>query len=295
MPSGQDIRRRIKSIKNIQQITRAMKMVAAARLRRAQERANASKPYINKIQEVVSNIAAKVPPSAHPLLAVRPVQRTAYVVISSDKGLAGAYASNIVKETLAQLENKENYVMTTVGRRARDYFVRRGYPVEREYMGFSDKPTYQHAVAIAKALVDGYVAAEYDEVNLIFTQFFSPVNFRPITLRLLPIDRPETVKPVVEEEDGFPPLEEEEEGYIFEPNPTEVLNILLPTYVETVVYGALLNAAASELGARMTAMGSATDNAQELISKLILNYNKVRQATITREITEIVGGAEALK
>lgn len=295
MPSGQDIRRRIKSVKNIQQITKAMKMVAAARLRRAQERANASKPYIDKIREILTSVATKVPNTAHPLLAMRQVQKTAYVIVAADKGLAGAYTSNVIKEAVTQLQDCPNSGLVTIGRRARDYFKRRAYSVEREYTGFSDKPTYQHAVTIAKELAASYVAGEYDEIYLVFTQFYSPINHKPVTVKLLPVEHPTPVKPSVEEDEfGFADEDVEEEGYIFEPSPAEVLNHLLPKYIETVVYGALLNAAASELGARMTAMGSATDNARDLISKLILNYNKVRQATITREISEIVSGAEAL-
>jgi len=275
MPSARDIRRRIKSIKNIQQITKAMKMVAAARLRRAQERANSSRPYTGKIREILAGVAAGAKESGHPLLAVREVNRIAYVILGADKGLAGAYTSNLLREIVSQVSGKDNVHLLTAGRKVRDYFRRRGYTI--------DQQSYDHAVRMARDIATAYAQGEYDEVYLVYTQFYSPVNHRPTTIKLLPVDT------------AAARGEDQPRDYIFEPSAEEVLGLLLPKYLETVVYGALLQSAASELGARMTAMGSATDNAEELISKLVLNYNKVRQANITREISEIVGGAEALK
>lgn len=285
MASAQDIRRRIKSVKNIGQITKAMKMVAAARLRRAQERAAASQPYMQKIRQVLANVACTTEEAIHPLLSVREVNRTGYVVVSSDKGLAGAFSSNLMREAVAQIRQTENYGLLTVGRKSRDFFRRRNYTVDDEFTGFSEKPTYEHAIAIANAVADGFVAGKYDEVYMVYTHFISPMQQRPTVIKLLPLEDMKEGQTC----DATPT------EYIFEPSPAGVLATLLPKYLETVIYGALLQSAASELGARMTAMSSATDNAQELISKLILNYNKVRQATITREISEIVGGAEALK
>jgi F-type H+-transporting ATPase subunit gamma len=282
MPNAQDIRRRIKSVKSIEQITKAMKMVAAARLRRAQEKAATSRPYTEKIRQVLSSVASGASGAAHPLLEVREVKRVAYLVLSADKGLAGAYSSNVIKEVLPQLVGKENVSLLTVGRKARDYFKRRNYAVAEEYTGFSEKPTYQHAVTIARQLAAGFTAGTYDEIHLVYTKFYSALTQKPTSVKLLPVEDVVAVSA-------------EHQEYIFEPSAEEVLKFLLPQYLESVIYGALLQSAASELGARMTAMGSATDNAQELIAKLILNYNKIRQATITREISEIVGGAEALK
>lgn len=281
MPSAKDIRRRIKSVKNIQQITKAMKMVAAARLRRAQERANASRPYTQKIAEVLASVATGTQESAHPLLTVREINRTAYVVLSADKGLAGAFSSNLIKEVLPQVKGNPSAALITLGRKARDYFRRRGYVIDAEYTGFSEKPTYEHATKLAKEIAAKYEAGVYDAVYLIYTRFYSPINQKPTTVKLLPLQ-------TTGEDSGHG-------DYIFEPSAGDVLNLLVPKYLETLIYGALLQSAASELGARMTAMGSATENAQEIIAKLILNYNKVRQAAITREISEIVGGAEALK
>ncbi|WP_094607953.1 ATP synthase gamma chain [Sporomusa acidovorans DSM 3132] len=283
MANARDIRRRIKSVKNIQQITKAMKMVAAARLRRAQERAIASKPYTGKIREVLAHVALGARDAAHPLLAVRDINTVGHLVLSADKGLAGAYSSNLIKQVLPYASGKNNVRLITVGRKARDYFKRRGYRLDGEYTGFSEKPAYQDAVMLARLLSEKYQTGEYDEIYLTYTHFQSPINQTPTTIKLLPVA-------------GLGEGEEQTKTeYIFEPSAHEVLSLLLPRYLETVIYGALLQSAASELGARMTAMGSATDNAQELISKLTLHYNKVRQATITSEITEIVAGAEALK
>lgn len=287
MPSTRDIRRRIKSVKNIQQITKAMKMVAAARLRRAQEKAMASKPYTDKIIEILANVAQGIEEISHPLLEVREVNKIGYLIITSDKGLAGAYSSNAIKEAMRQLAGRQNARLNTVGRKGRDYFKRRGYPIDREYIGFSEKPQYQDAVDISAALAKAYTSGEYDEIHIVYTQFFSPGHFKPTSLKLLPLDPPKK-KEGEEATAGGRPI-------IFEPSAEEVLSALLPTYLETVVYETLIQSAASELGSRMLAMSSATDNAQELIAQLILNYNKVRQANITREITEIVGGAEALQ
>ena len=285
MSSARDIRRRIKSVKSIEQITKAMKMVAAARLRRAQEKAAASKPYTEKMQEVLSSLAGSCKgEAAHPLLEVRQVKKTAYLVLSADKGLAGAYSSNLIKEVLAQMKEREreDCELIVVGRKARDYFRRRDYDLAAEYTGFSEKPSYHNAIALAKEVAQGFAAGKYDEVYLSYTQFFSPITQKPSTLKLLPLEQ---------SSEG----EAEHREYLYEPSGPEVLSELLPKYLESVIFGCLLQSAASELGARMTAMGSATDNAEELIAKLVLNYNKVRQATITREISEIVGGAEALK
>ncbi len=283
MASTQDIRRRIKSVKNIQQITKAMKMVAAARLRRAQEGALANKPYAEKMQAVLRDVAGSAGDINHPLLEVRPVNKKAYVVLAADKGLAGAYSSNVFKEVITHFSNKSDADLITVGRKARDYFFHRGYNIVTEYAGFSERPTYEHAKHVAMKIMELFTSGEYDEIHMVYTKFISPINVVPTTVKLLPISDIEG--------------EEKQSGgeYIYEPNAGEVLGLLLPQYLETMVYGALLQSAASELGSRMTAMSAATDNADELISKLVLNYNKVRQAGITREINEIVSGAEALK
>ena len=286
MSSTSDIRRRIKSVKSIQQITKAMKMVAAARLRKAQDKALASKPYTDKMIEILNNVAQGVEDISHPLLAVREVNKVAYLILTSDKGLAGAYSSNVIREALPFIKGRDNVSISTVGRKGRDYFRHRGYEIDHEYIGISERPTYQDASQVAREMANDYKTAKYDEIHIVYTRFFSPGHFKPEALKLLPLDSPKQKSGV--EAAASQPI-------IFEPSAATVLEALLPLYLETVIYGALSQAAASELGSRMLAMSSATDNAQELISTLILNSNKLRQANITREISEIVGGAEALK
>jgi len=287
MASARDIWLRIRSIKNIQQITKAMKMVAAARLRRAQDRALNSRPYMEKIRDLLGNVAGGVRGITHPFLEVRQVKsRVGYVVIAADKGLCGAYNSSVIKEAVAHMGQQSNASIFAVGRKSRDYFKRRGYEISQERIGFSDKPTHEDACAIAQAASDMYIRGEVDELFLVYTQFISPVQTKPITIQLLPIANGDVQGKALKV------------AYIFEPTAdyaNEVLDLLLPKYLETLIYSALLQAGASELGSRMMAMGNATDNAQELIATLTLSYNKMRQASITREIAEIVGGAEALK
>ena len=286
MSSTSDIRRRIKSVKSIQQITKAMKMVAAARLRKAQDKALASKPYTDKIIEMLTSVAQGAGEVSHPLLSVREVKKVGYLVLTSDKGLAGAYSSNVIKEALPFVQGRKNVSICALGRKGRDYFKRRDYVIDREYIGISERPTYQDAVQVARDMARDYLTAKYDEIHIVYTRFYSPGHFRPEALKLLPLDTPGQVGTAAGP--AAQPI-------IFEPSASIVLEALLPKYLETVIYGALTQAAASELGSRMLAMSSATDNAQELITSLILNYNKVRQANITREISEIVGGAEALR
>jgi F-type H+-transporting ATPase subunit gamma len=280
----QDIRRRIKSVKSIQQITKAMKMVAAARLRRAQEAAVANQPYAAKMRQVITDIAGKAGDFNHPLLESREEGKSLYLVIASDKGLAGAYASSVFKETTAHIEDKSAVDLVTVGRKTREHFGNRDYTIVKDYIGISERPQYDDARKIALDLVQRFTEGEYKEIHMVYTRFVSVINSVPTTIKLLPFG-------------GLGDGESNSAGaeYIYEPSAGEVLGFLLPQYLVTTIYAALLQASASELSSRMTAMSNATDNAQELIQKLDLHYNKVRQANITREITEIVGGAEALK
>ncbi|HJF85703.1 MAG TPA: ATP synthase F1 subunit gamma [Megamonas hypermegale] len=283
MASLQDIRRRIKSVKNTQQITKAMKMVAAARLRRAQEAAVSNRPYAEKMYEVIADVASNAGSFSHPLLEVREEGKTLYIVLASDKGLAGAYASNVFKETMAHIKDKANTSIVTVGRRAKEYFTPRGFDIVNSYMGFTERPDYQNARQIALDVIERFAEGNYKEVYLVYTKFISAISAVPQVIKLLPFTAPKTSHTEIAAE------------YIYEPNAQEVLGYLLPQYIVTMIYASLLQSAASELSSRMNAMSNATDNAEELISKLDLHYNKVRQAGITREITEIVGGAEALK
>ncbi len=284
MPSARDITRRIKSVKNTQQITKAMKMVSSVRLRRAQERALATAPYTNKLEELLHNAAGNL---AHPLMEERQeVRRTGYIIIGADKGLAGAFSSNVLKAALKVLEkhSAEEYDVMAVGRKPAESMKHYRIHVSDSMSGFSDKPSYEHAKALADTAVRKFLAQEVDEVYLIYTHFISALQQEVKVDRLLPAAP-------VRNTDETKTYEE----YIFVPDATQVFTSLLPQYINMVVYNALLQSAASELGSRMTAMTAATDNAGELIEKLTLNYNKVRQAGITNEISEIVGGANALE
>ena len=305
MATPREIHRHIKSVKNIQQITKAMKMVAAARLRRAQEKAASSRPFSEKVKELLTTALSdkktisNLNPIDHPLLQERPIKRSAYIVVSSDKGLAGAYNTNLLKHAMMELMDKDDYVLVTVGRKAKDFFSRRGFDIEESFFGFSDKPTYEDADEIAYVAKKLFVSGEVDEVILIYTQFKSALSFTPLTRKLLPVIPPQMNKA----EDAGEKFDDEVtddssdeiSDVIFEPSANETLKYLVPYYVKTIMYASLMQAAASELGARMTAMSSATDNANDLLKSLELSYNKARQAGITREINEIVGGAEALQ
>jgi len=290
MATAREIRSRMKSVGNIGKITKAMKMVAAARLRRAQERAAASRPYAMKIKEVLSNIVsdpsvlANINVKQHPLLQKREVKKIGYLVIASDKGLAGAYSSNALKKAVAEIaECEDDVVVITSGRKAKDFFTSRGYKVLSYHMGFSDRPAYADAASIAQDAVKKFAGEEFDELRIVYTIFKSALSQTPTVDSILPVE---------------PPAESVGKAggsFIFEPGQDEALSVLAPKYLETVIYSALVQSAASELGSRMTAMSSATDNAGKLGAKLLLGYNKARQAGITRELTEICGGVEALK
>lgn len=309
MPNARDIRRRIKSVKNIQQITKAMEMVAAARLRRAQERAVACRPYVEKIRDVLKDVAIHSQNRNHPLLRQRGEDKILYLVVSADKGLAGAYTSNLLREAVSHISASGPATLVVSGRKGRDYFKRRNYSIAKDFIGISERPRFDDAAQIAQVLFEGYAKGEYNQVYVVYTHFYSPMNQKPLTTKLLPVDiegvtfgTAEDDEKDDDEEDGlFAELGYGDENgdsydtYIVEPSPEDVLNRIMPRYLEAVVYEALLQSAASELGARMTAMGSATTNAQDIISELTLNYNKVRQSAITREISEIVGGVEALQ
>lgn len=282
MASLQDIRRRIKSVKSIQQITNAMNMVATSRLRKAKEAAVANKPYADKMAQVVSDIAANAGDFTHPLLEARQEGKKLILVMASDKGLAGAYASNVFKEAVAGIEDKSNTEIVAVGRKTDAFFKNRDYEVAKSYIGISERPSYDNAKEIAVDLISRFVSGEVKEISMVYTRFVSAISCVPETVQLLPFGN-------LAGQGGT------HAEYIYEPDAQSVLGYMLPQYLVTTIYAALLQAAASELSSRMNAMSNATDNAQELIAKLDLHYNKVRQAGITREITEIVGGAEALK
>lgn len=278
-----DIKREIKSKQNTKQITKAMEMVAASKLRRAQEAALASRPYADKLKEVVASIAAGTKDVKHPMLESRPVKKTGYLVITSDRGLAGGYNSNILRKVTQTIREKhkstDEYVLFVIGRKGRDYFRRRSMPIVEEVTGLPDAPTFADIKTVAYTAVKNFAEGAYDELYLYYNQFVNAITQVPTETRLLPLEEVNNGASVA--------------SYEYEPSPEGVLEVLLPKYAETLIYSAVLDGKASEFGARMTAMGSATKNATKMINQLTLTYNRARQAAITQEISEIVAGANA--
>ncbi len=281
MANVRDIRRRIRSAKNIQQITRAMKFVSAARLRKAQDRVIAARPYVRQMIAVLNSLATRVSQDAHPLLATRGDEKIQLVVISADRGLCGAYNTNIIRHALEFLDKHSDRKVTLsiLGKRARDFFRRRPYAVRNEAINILQKPSFADAAAIAKDLIDEFVNGRTDQVWLVYNEFKSVVQQRVVVEPMLPIQR-------LEHPDDAGRLE-----YLYDEPPAKIFANLLPRHVEAQIYRALLEAAASEHGARMAAMEAATNNAAEMIEGLTLYANKVRQAGITKELIEVVSGA----
>jgi F-type H+-transporting ATPase subunit gamma len=288
MATLRDIRRRIRSVESTQKITRAMKLVAAAKLRRAQERILSARPYAVKMAELLSSLVRRAEGDAHPLLVRRPAARKRLVIITADKGLCGAFNSNILRASLAFLreQGETSVTLVVVGKKARDFYRRRPWEVKSEMLGFFDRLAYSHAQELAGGLMDEYLGGEVDEVHLMYNEFRSVAVQRVKREQLLPIE---------------PAATPEEQGdaaagdYLYEPSPEAILAALLPRHVTTQVYRALMESVAGEYGARMTAMEAATKNAKEMIGVLTIQYNKARQERITKELLDIVGGAEALR
>jgi F-type H+-transporting ATPase subunit gamma len=278
-----DIKRQIKSVQNTKQITKAMEMVAASKLRRAQESAQAARPYADKMKEVVSAIAAGTKGIKHPMLESRPIKKTGYLVITSDRGLAGGYNGNLLRKVMTTIREKhtspDQYSIFVVGRKGRDFFRKRGISIVGEVTGLSDSPSFSDIKSLAATAVQNFEDGAYDELYLVYNQFINAISQVPVEKRLLPLEEVKNTGPIT--------------SYEYEPSAEEVLKVLLPKYAETLVYSAVLEGKASEFGARMTAMGSATKNATKMISSLTLVYNRARQAAITQEISEIVAGANA--
>jgi F-type H+-transporting ATPase subunit gamma len=288
MPSLIDIRRRIRSVKNTQQITKAMKMISAARLRRAQERVLAARPYSSTLRAMLADVAAAAAASgdeavaSNPLLARRPENRVELVVVTADRGLAGAFNTNLIRASQLFMEERRSLTVEfdLVGRKGRDFWRKRGVAVASERTGVSQKVQYSDAAEIAKHLIERYTREEIDSVYILYNEFKSLMAQKLMFIKILPIEVPEQT--------------ESRPDYIYEQPPAEILDRLLPRYVELAVYQAMLESAAAEHAARMTAMDSASTNAAEMIEKLTLYMNRVRQASITREIIEVVSGASAL-
>jgi F-type H+-transporting ATPase subunit gamma len=290
MASLRDIKKRIASVKSTQKITKAMKMIAAVKLRKAQEAILAARPYAEKMEDVLVSLAGRVDDRIHPLLAQRPAKRIEYLILTSDRGLAGAFNANVTRRGLRLLEEQrstlEHLQVSTMGRKGRDFILRRGNVANlslRDYPGIFDPPRYSAAEKVAKEIADNFVSANLDAVYIIYNEFHSVISQRVTVLPLLPIV-PRAV------------AEGSEKGtdYLYELDRQSVLAQLLPRHLAMQIWRAMLESQASEFGARMTAMDSATKNAGEIIGKLTLQYNRARQASITKELMEVVSGAEAL-
>jgi F-type H+-transporting ATPase subunit gamma len=284
MPSLLDIRRRIRSVKNTQLLTKAMKTVSAAKLRRAQERVVSARPYAAQLRIILGNLASKVENIQHPLLEVRPEQRLLLLVVTGDRGLCGAFNTNIVRYSQNFIADRSDRTqkLILIGRKGRDFYKRRGVSIHSEYVNIFSRLDLSNAKEIASNVIDLYTNAEVDAVYLVYNEFKSVIQQRLALEKLLPFDRAH--------------LDQADSGidYIYEQPPQKIFDRLLPKYVEVQIYRALLESAASEHGARMAAMDTATRNAGEMIDLLTLNMNRIRQAAITREIIEVVSGAGAL-
>ncbi len=287
MPSTREIRRRIKSIKSTSQITKAMEMVAAAKMRRAQERVLASRPYAHHMREVLIDVAAKIAPgeALHPLLERHETGKVGIVFISGDRGLCGGFNANIIRRASAfVMEQKDPATLITVGRKGRDFMLRCGHDLTAEFTGLGSAPKAIDTSPIARTVIEDYTDGKLKRVYLVYTQFVSTMTQHATLQQLLPVEQKK--------------LEEQEAGsadYIYEPSPQGILSVLLPRFVETAIYQAILESIASEESARMVAMRNATDNAKGLIDTLTLTYNKARQSAITGELVDITTSIQAMR
>lgn len=285
MPSTRDIRRRIRGVKNIKQVTRAMNMIAAARLRRAQSKAESARPYAERLREILQDVVASAGGARHPLMESREVKRVGLILVTSDRGLAGAFNANVIRDANIYLAKQTVPVgLISVGRKGRDLLRSRGVTIDQHFVQPSRDVTLEELGAITKRVISDYSSGKYDEIYLAYSQFISVLKAQPTVVRLLPLEPPKKT----ETTSG------QRTAYQFEPNAEELLKTLLPQYVEVIVYRALVESIASEQAARMVAMKAATDSASEMIETLTRRYNRVRQGSITTSILEVVSGAEAL-
>lgn len=286
MPSTREIRRRIKGVKNIKQVTRAMNMIAAARLRRAQQKAESARPYAERLSEILHDVQASGGGMRHPFLAERPVKRVGVVLVTSDRGLCGAFNASVIRETDHFLrEQTAEVALITVGKKGRDYFRMRGVQTNEHFVQPSRDVKLEELGRISKKVIAAYTSGEYDQIFLAYSQFISVLKSHPSVTQLLPLGN---ANEKTKESPRTAP-------YQFEPSAEELLNTLLPQYVEVVIYRALVESVAAEQAARMVAMKAATDSASDMIDALTRKYNRVRQTSITTQILEVVSGAEALE
>ncbi len=292
---ARDIKRKIKSINNTKQITKAMELVSTAKLKKNKARFENTKEYFDKVISTVEDVVKNERSIQHPLMDKREIKNSLYIIIAADKGLCGGYNVNVLKEAVNSIDYIDRSKLITIGKKARDFFVKRNYDVEESYIGISEKPDYSDAKRIFQVAKDLYTRGEVDEVNLIYTQMLSSISLVPKMVRLLPMQVADTNDADVSDDMIIIDGEEYVKDLIsYEPSPEKVLDMLIPKYLESIIYSALIETAAAEQSARRNAMESASDNAEEMIESLTLHYNQARQAAITQEISEIVGGANAL-
>ena len=289
MPSLKAIKKRIGSVKNTRQITKAMKMVSAAKLRRAQENIVAARPYASKMEEVLQSLAGCVEGDAHPLLEVREAKNLLLLVVTSDRGLCGGFNANLCKAADRYIkEHKDKYeqiTLLTLGRKGYE-FLKNRYTVAKNYPNLISKPNYQTAALLGQEIIDGYLEGQYDQVVVLYNAFKTVMSQDITFQQILPVVPPKAEATVTDE----PAVE-----YIYEPSVKELLDEILPKNIEVQIFKSMLESVAAEHGARMTAMDSASKNASEMIGKLTLIYNRARQAAITKELMEIISGAESIK
>lgn len=286
MASLKDIKGRIKSINSTKQITNAMKLVSTAKLTKSKQAVFRTRPFFDKVQSTIISIANSSKGMDSPLLNANNVSKNAYIVLASDRGLAGGYNSNIIKYAIKDIKNKEDAHIIAFGKKAKEGLKVRGFNVDKQVNGTTDSPTYKIAKEVADYVTEVFGKGEVGEVYISYTRFKSTIQQDPTTIRLLPVD--------ITQMEPSKPSEIPQDLLLYEPSQDEVLKYLVPHYLASVIYGAMVEASASEQGARMTAMDSATENADEMIGKLEIESNRARQAAITQELTEIVSGAEAL-
>lgn len=291
----QSIKRRIKSVNSTKQITHAMELVASAKLRKSRELAECRRPYFEAVMETMDRIVEKTNVGSNLYMNPREVKKVAYLVITADRGFAAGYNVNVAKMVEEAITTKEDALIYTIGKKGGDYFKHRLYTIESEYIGISEEPSYFHAKEIASIVMNGFKNEEFDEVYLAYTKFVSTITQKPMMVQLLPLTRESLKSEPVSEKKNEKSDASKMSVMLYEPEPEELLDYLIPNYVSNTIFGAMVESAASEQGARRMAMEAATTNANEMIDELTLRYNRVRQAVITQEISEIVSGAEALK
>ncbi len=290
MASMRDIKRRKESIQSTGQITKAMKLVSTVKLQKAKARAENAKPYFDHMYDTVLSMLRKSGNISHPYLSAGKSNKKAIIVISSNRGLAGGYNSNIIKLVMGSGIKKEDAVIYAVGRKGKEALLRRGYQIAKDYSEVMNAPIYKDAIEIGKAVLEAFVADEVGEIYLAYTSFKNTVSHIPTLIKLLPVD----VESALQEGNNSENLNERLTLMNYEPAAEEALNLIIPKYINSLIYGALVQALASENGARMQAMDSATNNAEDMISDLSLKYNRARQSSITQELTEIIAGANAI-